>query len=44
MNLRAWDTHVFVCPTCDNYLLWDEYDSDTRMCKACAEVMEERHD
>ena len=37
MNLRAWDTNVFVCPTCDNYLLWEQYDDDTSMCKACAE-------
>jgi len=40
MNLRAWDNQVFVCPTCDNYLLWEAYDHDYRMCKACAEVGE----
>jgi len=40
MNLRAWDNQVFVCPTCDNYLLWEAYDDDYRMCKACAEVGE----
>ena len=39
MNVRSWDGRVFVCPTCDNALLWEHYDQDARMCKACAEVI-----
>jgi hypothetical protein len=41
--IRAWDSGVFVCETCDNYLLWEHYDAEARMCKACAKVMEEKH-
>ena len=37
--IRAWDNRVFVCDTCDNYLLWKDYDHEARMCKACAEVL-----
>lgn len=40
--IRAWDGQVFVCETCDNALMWEQYDNDARMCKACAEVTEEK--
>lgn len=42
--MREWDNSVFVCDTCDNFLLWEHYDAEARVCKACAEVMEEKHD
>lgn len=38
--MREWDNRVFRCDTCDNLLLWEQYDDDARMCKACATVMD----
>ena len=40
--MKEWDAHVFRCDTCDNLLMWTQYDDDARMCKACAEVTEEK--
>jgi hypothetical protein len=34
--MKEWDNQVFRCDTCDNLLLWEQYDDDARMCKACA--------
>lgn len=41
--IRLWDGQVFLCDTCDNLLMWEQYDEDGRMCKACAQVVEEAH-
>ncbi len=37
-SMKEWDNRVFRCDTCDNLLLWEQYNDDARMCKACAEV------
>jgi hypothetical protein len=39
--MKEWDNKVFRCDTCDNLLLWSEYDDDMRMCTYCAQVIEE---
>lgn len=36
--MKEWDNNVFRCDTCDNLFLWNEYDSDARMCVLCALV------
>jgi len=38
--MREWDNRVFHCDTCDNLLMWEQYDDDARMCFACATVMD----
>jgi hypothetical protein len=38
--MKEWDSEVFRCDTCDNLLLWEQYDNDARMCKPCAIVMD----
>ncbi len=36
--MKEWDGKVFRCETCDNLYLWNQYDSDARMCVYCAVI------